>query len=130
MCQLCPKNKKISVCIWRKFANLALKFKNRFSGYFWHVTDFHLDTNYSTTGAKGQILRDEESLGREYFLGDYKYDTCWGRAQGQFGDYNCDSPMKLIKSAVNFVKNHSETITDGDVKFVIWTGYALFAKLC
>ena len=45
-------------------------------GYFWHITDFHLDTNFSSNG-NGK-LNDQ----REYFIGDYAYDVCWGKAQG------------------------------------------------
>ena len=45
-------------------------------GYFWHITDFHLDTNFSSND-NGK-LNDQ----REYFIGDYAYDVCWGKAQG------------------------------------------------
>ena len=45
-------------------------------GYFWHITDFHLDTNFSSN-VNGK-LNDQ----REYFIGDYAYDVCWGKAQG------------------------------------------------
>ena len=47
-----------------------------FVGYFWHITDFHLDTNFSSND-HGK-LNDQ----REYFIGDYAYDVCWGKAQG------------------------------------------------
>ena len=47
-----------------------------FLGYFWHITDFHLDTNFSSND-NGK-LNDQ----REYFIGDYAYDVCWGKAQG------------------------------------------------
>ena len=46
-------------------------------GYFWHITDFHLDTNFSSND-NGKQLNDQ----REYFIGDYAYDVCWGKAQG------------------------------------------------
>ena len=48
-----------------------------FLGYFWHITDFHLDTNFSSND-NGKQLNDQ----REYFIGDYAYDVCWGKAQG------------------------------------------------
>lgn len=35
---------------------------------------------------------------------------------GTFGDYICDSPYQLIKSAADVMKNHSDT------DFVFWTG--------
>ena len=50
-------------------------------GYFWHITDFHLDTNFSSND-NGKQLNDQ----REYFIGDYAYDVCWGKAQGSVYD--------------------------------------------
>ena len=78
------------------------------------MTDFHLDLNFSTTS--------ENSFDDKiYYLGDYAYDICWGNATGEFGDYNCDSPVRLVQSAVDFIKNHSKTMENVD--FIIWTGY-------
>ena len=82
-------------------------------GYFWHVTDFHLDKNYSMTVK-------QKSSGKEYFLGDYAYEICWGKAGGKYGDYNCDASEELVKSAVDFVKAKSESLQN--VSFILWTG--------
>ncbi|EDV96025.1 GH15435 [Drosophila grimshawi] len=86
------------------------------SRYFWHVSDLHLDTFYST---QGDI-----------------YKSCWQLAArnpassaavqdlespGPFGNYNCDSPWSLVESAVKTMK-----AKQGDnVEFVLWTGDAL-----
>ena len=75
------------------------------------MTDFHLDLNFSTTA---------ENSERNYFLGDYPYEICWGNATGEFGDYRCDSSEKLVQSAADFIRNHSKDI--GNVDFIIWTG--------
>jgi len=84
-------------------------------GYFWHITDFHLDTNFSSND-NGKQLNDQ----RDYFIGDYAYDVCWGKAQGKFGDYNCDSSEELVKSATQFIKQYSEGLSN--VPFILWTG--------
>ena len=55
-----------------------LKVKKTISGYFWHITDFHLDTNFSSNDNGKQFDT------RQYFIGDYAYDVCWGgKAQGK-----------------------------------------------
>jgi hypothetical protein len=59
----------------------------------------------------------------EFFTGG-SYDTykCWLAGGGEFGDYNCDSPMALIKSAIDFVQKETEALTLPKDTFVIWTG--------
>ena len=83
-------------------------------GYFWHVTDFHLDTNFT-------VGTEAEGGDKDYFIGDYAYEICWKKAAGIYGDYNCDSPKFLIKSAISFIKTKSVGL---NVKFVVWTGYS------
>ena len=82
-------------------------------GHFWHVTDFHLDSNYST----GSVSKIKS---RDYFLGDYAYDICWGKAEGKYGDFNCDASKELVQSAASFIKEKSQDLQD--VQFIIWTG--------
>ena len=53
-------------------------------------------------------------------LEDYAYDVCWGKAQGKFGDYNCDSSEELVKSATLFIKDYSKDLKN--VSFILWTG--------
>ena len=58
-------------------------------GYFWHVSDFHLDPRY------GSNLTEDRSL-RDIFLGDYD-EGCWTERRNPLGDYNCDSPLALVQ---------------------------------
>ncbi|CRL00115.1 CLUMA_CG013396, isoform A [Clunio marinus] len=78
-------------------------------GYFWHITDLHFDSAYST---KGDIVR-----------------SCWhtehhqstSRAPGYYGDYLCDSPWTLLETASQAMREKQ-----GDnVEFVLWTGDGL-----
>ena len=80
------------------------------------MTDFHLDSNYSQTTNFNVDSKD-------YFIGNYSYETCWGNASGPYGDYNCDSPIQLMESAIQFIGEYSENI---DVSFVVWTGYLIY----
>ncbi len=57
-----------------------------------------------------------------YTGGSYDTNKCWLEGGGQFGDYNCDSPMALIKSAIDFVQNETEELSLPPDTFVIWTG--------
>jgi len=81
-------------------------------GYFWHISDFHLDTRYGNK-TSGQD--------REYFLGGYD-EGCWTEERGVFGDYNCDSPLALIESATSFMKDYQNSNQDKDIQFIVWTG--------
>ena len=58
-------------------------------GYFWHVSDFHLDPRY------GSNITEDRSL-RDIFLGDYD-EGCWTERRNPLGDYNCDSPLALVQ---------------------------------
>ena len=60
--------------------------------YFWHVSDFHLDTRY------GFNISDERSL-KDIFLGDYD-EGCWTELRSPIGDYNCDSPLALVQECL------------------------------
>ena len=70
-------------------------------GFFWHVTDMHLDPTYtsdSPAGSCGEKGGDQDS---------------WG----DFGDYLCDAPWFLINSSVYAMRQ-----LHPDVDFLIWTG--------
>ncbi len=61
----------------------------------------------------------------EFYDGTYDYDTCWEEGGGAFGDFSCDSPWRLVDSALRFVAAHSaaELVAQGaDRPFVLWTG--------
>lgn len=76
-------------------------------GTFWHVTDFHLDTNYSSEGDPSAMCWESRSSPRD--PGD--------DVPGPFGDYLCDAPFKLIQSAVEAMH---EIHPNPD--FILWTG--------
>ncbi|XP_037948178.1 uncharacterized protein LOC119679742 [Teleopsis dalmanni] len=89
-------------------AKQQLQFVQR---YFWHITDLHLDTIYST---QGDVLRSCWRIDRQA-------PSSSNRSPGRFGDYLCDSPWSLIESAAKAMKSRQ-----GDnVEFVLWTGDGL-----
>ncbi|XP_062552572.1 acid sphingomyelinase-like phosphodiesterase 3b [Armigeres subalbatus] len=80
-------------------------------GYFWHITDLHFDSYYST---KGDILRS-------CWANEFSSSSSNTKKPGQFGDYMCDSPWSLLESASQAMKSKQ-----GDnVEFVLWTGDGL-----
>ncbi|XP_059090918.1 acid sphingomyelinase-like phosphodiesterase 3b isoform X2 [Tigriopus californicus] len=91
-------------------------------GYFWHVSDLHLDVNFTIQDPNVLLNVPHSENNRDYYLGEYDYETCWEKGgSGKYGDYNCDSSLELVKSAMNFIKAHSDTLGN-DVKFILWTG--------
>ena len=71
-------------------------------GYFWHVSDFHLDPRY------GRNISDDKDI----FLGSYNevsggvglvavvtyiIQSCWTEQRNKFGSHSCDSPYLLVK---------------------------------
>lgn len=90
-----------------------------FAGYFWHISDLHLDTFYST---QGDIYKSCWQLSHTAASSSssVRQQTAT-EAPGPFGHYNCDSPWSLVESAVKTMK-----AKQGDnVEFVLWTGDAL-----
>ncbi|KFB48266.1 AGAP005806-PA-like protein [Anopheles sinensis] len=81
-------------------------------GYFWHITDLHLDTAYNT---KGDTFRS-------CWLTEHSHsNTANAKRPGLYGDYMCDSPWSLLESATQAMKSKQ-----GDnVEFVLWTGDGL-----
>ncbi|XP_067644628.1 uncharacterized protein [Eurosta solidaginis] len=80
-------------------------------GYFWHITDLHLDTFYST---QGDVMHSCWRI-------DGQSASASIRTPGRYGDYFCDSPWSLIESAAKAMKSRQ-----GDnVEFVLWTGDGL-----
>lgn len=74
-------------------------------GTFWHVSDFHLDVNY--TAGDGDITK-----------------MCWKKTggsneaqPGRFGDYECDAPLDLVESAVDAMRR-----IHPNPDFIMWTG--------
>ncbi|XP_030372143.1 acid sphingomyelinase-like phosphodiesterase 3b [Scaptodrosophila lebanonensis] len=89
-------------------------------GYFWHITDLHLDTIYSMEGdARKSCWQLPRSGGASNGMSVAAASS--PETPGAFGDYHCDSPWSLIESAVKTMK-----AKQGDnVEFVLWTGDAL-----
>ena len=73
-----------------------------FSGFFWQVTDFHYDANYSAAG-------DPKAMCHQGNSGNH--------VNSVFGNYLCDSPMKLIVSAITAMKTFRP-----NPDFIFWTG--------
>ncbi|XP_077495098.1 acid sphingomyelinase-like phosphodiesterase 3b [Amblyomma americanum] len=71
-------------------------------GYFWHVTDFHVDREYSANGSTDLSCH----LG-----GNGAEDV------GPYGDYLCDAPELLARSAIEAMQRIKPS-----VDFVLWTG--------
>ena len=65
---------------------------------FLHVSDFHMDTNYSQHASCKKTTDD-------------------AHIYGKFGDYLCDSPKVLVKSAIEYMKQEFP-----DPDFILWTG--------
>ncbi|KAJ6642014.1 Acid sphingomyelinase-like phosphodiesterase 3a [Pseudolycoriella hygida] len=80
-------------------------------GYFWHITDLHLDWAYST---KGDVAKSCWHM-------EHRQTNSPTHPPGHFGDYFCDSPWSLLESATQAMKSRQ-----GDnVEFVLWTGDGL-----
>jgi len=70
-------------------------------GKFWHMTDIHLDTLYSAAGDRADFCRN----------------SSFGSSAMDSGDYQCDSPLLLLKSAVRAMSQF-----EPDPEFILWTG--------
>ncbi|XP_075526825.1 acid sphingomyelinase-like phosphodiesterase 3b [Dermacentor variabilis] len=73
-------------------------------GYFWHVTDFHVDKEYSAGGSR--VLSCHRGAN------DSVVDNT-----GPYGDFLCDAPVLLAQSAVEAMEQ-----IKAEVDFVLWTG--------
>ena len=76
-------------------------------GVFFHVTDFHLDTNYSQYGNLRKWCH--------MFSDAHK-----GPDIGQFGNYTCDAPFSLVNATVYGMMG-----VQPSPDFIIWTGDSL-----
>ncbi|OCT92068.1 acid sphingomyelinase-like phosphodiesterase 3b isoform X1 [Xenopus laevis] len=72
-------------------------------GYFWHLTDLHLDPNYTVTSDPRKVCPS---------AGDQLVTDA-----GQWGNYLCDSPRVLINSSIYAMKS---ILPKPD--FILWTG--------
>lgn len=74
-------------------------------GYFWHVTDIHYDPEYSQMGSAKSMCHHLANQSLNY-----------GEV-GHYGDFRCDCPMALLKSAIDAMVR-----VRPDPDFVLWTG--------
>ena len=78
---------------------------------FLHVSDFHLDPLY----AEGSNVKD--FCHGVNNTGIYGSDAAQSVRAGRFGNFKCDSPQILVKSAIKYMK---KILPDPD--FILWTG--------
>ncbi|GFT84891.1 acid sphingomyelinase-like phosphodiesterase 3b [Nephila pilipes] len=76
-------------------------------GYFWHITDIHLDRNYSRNGnAKNGCHKKIEDIFAFNFTDN-----------GVYGNFQCDTPEFLFNTTIQNMKDlHSRP------DFIVWTG--------
>ena len=67
------------------------------------MTDFHYDANYSVTGDPSSMC--------------HQSTNSTGQNIGDYGNYLCDAPWKLVMSAIQAMY---EVKPDPD--FILWTG--------
>ncbi|GBM41306.1 Acid sphingomyelinase-like phosphodiesterase 3b, partial [Araneus ventricosus] len=82
---------------------------DRISGYFWHITDTHVDQNYSRTGNAQNMCHEDLNISES------KANNV--SDNGLYGNYLCDSPQYLINATVLSMKYIQST-----PDFIIWTG--------
>ncbi|XP_053288213.1 acid sphingomyelinase-like phosphodiesterase 3b isoform X1 [Pleuronectes platessa] len=82
---------------------LLFKEAHALSGNFWHITDLHWDDTFNLSDDPELVCN---SSGRRPATN-----------AGKYGDYVCDSPLHLIISSVNAMK---DILPDPD--FIVWTG--------
>ncbi|XP_066467251.1 cyclic GMP-AMP phosphodiesterase SMPDL3A [Tiliqua scincoides] len=70
---------------------------------FWHITDLHLDPSYHLTQNHTQVCASSKGVNASN--------------PGLFGDFMCDSPYRLILSALQYMKDSGQ-----QASFMIWTG--------
>ena len=77
---------------------------------FLHVSDFHMDPNYAT-----------HKSCKKYDLTNTTYEPDDTKP---YGDYFCDSPKILVKSAIEYMKKRFPR-----PDFILWTGRERFFNL-
>jgi len=76
-------------------------------GYFWHISDNHMQRDYQPGSDPDYYCRDASHRGRA----------------GKFGDYKCMSPYPVEYSAVYTIPTFTPSqYIHGNPMFVLWTG--------
>ncbi|XP_019064366.1 acid sphingomyelinase-like phosphodiesterase 3b isoform X1 [Fukomys damarensis] len=89
--------------MWLIFLTLWEVFSAEAVGKFWHITDLHLDPNYTVSQDPQEVC---PSAGNQLV-----YNA------GPWGDYLCDSPWALINSSIYAMKE-----IEPKPDFILWTG--------
>ena len=76
----------------------------KISGFFWQVTDFHYDANYSQKGDPSHMCHQDNKMTFTSNIGSY-------------GNYLCDAPWQLVNAAIQGMYK-----IKSDPDFIIWTG--------
>jgi predicted MPP superfamily phosphohydrolase len=99
----------------RLFVLLLLAFTSTClnTGSFLQITDVHYDSRY-TPGAPNNCLLGITGLGccRKNSIPLDPYGPA-----GEFGDYNCDVPLRFIESSFDWIRNNLD-----NPDFILWTG--------
>ncbi|XP_075730400.1 cyclic GMP-AMP phosphodiesterase SMPDL3A, partial [Rhipicephalus microplus] len=74
------------------------------TGYFWHVSDFHVDKQYEAGGSRDLFCHRDVNASTMDNTGPY-------------GDFSCDTPELLAQSAIEVMER-----IKSEVDFVLWTG--------
>ena len=73
-------------------------------GFFWHISDLHLDYEYVEGGNISnfchQIVGDRSEAAPSKICDSDKTRNCESPEVKDFGNYNCDSPLLLVESAL------------------------------
>jgi sphingomyelin phosphodiesterase acid-like 3 len=81
------------------------------AGKFWHISDLHLDYQYSVDGNATNLCHKSNTSSPE------SSSSSINNVLGPAGDYRCDSPKVLVKSILQAMKR-LEPYPD----FIVWTG--------
>ncbi|XP_076068763.1 acid sphingomyelinase-like phosphodiesterase 3b [Oratosquilla oratoria] len=88
------------------------------TGTFWHVSDFHLDTNYTQRGdAQAMCWARGTYKSGAPLEANFSASGPSSSSPGKFGDFLCDAPYTLVLSALKAMKT---ILPKPD--FVLWTG--------
>lgn len=77
------------------------------AGKFWHVSDLHLDRNYSVNGRPGEKIychSTNQTVPPEHRL-------------SPAGDYECDAPLSLVNGILKAMH-----MKEPEPDFIVWTG--------
>jgi hypothetical protein len=82
--------------------------RRAFSGHFWHISDLHINYSYVVGGNISDLCRKSK---------DKAANVTGQELVGPAGNYHCDSPLVLAKSALDAMKK-----IHGDPDFILWMG--------